>query len=77
MYNYWLGCAENGGKVPLASNRMVGSSKPSRRVNLINDLTHNRTFESSNRFMIFKVVISGWGTAVGSVCNSDRIRNIP
>ena len=26
MYNYWRGCAENGGKEYLASNQVVGSS---------------------------------------------------
>ena len=29
MYNYWRGCAENGGNEYLASNRVVGDSNPS------------------------------------------------
>ena len=39
MYNYWLGCAENGGEVPLASNQVVGGSSPSGRA--IFSMTYN------------------------------------
>ena len=31
MYNYWRGCAENGGNEYLASNQVVGGSNPSGR----------------------------------------------
>ena len=33
MYNYWQIGAENGVKVPLASNQVVGGSNPSGRAN--------------------------------------------
>ena len=67
MYNYWHGCAENGGKAPLASNQVVGGSNPSGCAKFINDLTHFRKFESSQKNKYIKVVIGGWGTIVGSV----------
>ena len=38
MYNYWRGCAENGGNKYLASNQAVGGLSPSRRPNFIKDL---------------------------------------
>jgi len=38
MYNYWQIGAENGGKEPLASNQVVGSSSPSGCAIFINNL---------------------------------------
>ena len=72
MYNKRQTGAKNGGKVPLASNQVVGSSNLSGRANLIKHLTHFRTFESSQKNKNIKVVIDGCGAIVGIVCNSDR-----
>jgi len=71
MYNNPHDSAENSGNKYLASNQVVGSSSLSGRAKFIKHLTHFRKFESSNRFLIFKVVIDGWGTIVGSVCVSS------
>ena len=38
MCDNWRGCAENGGKEPLASNQVVGGSSLSGRAKFINDL---------------------------------------
>ena len=54
MYNNRQIGAENGGKMPLASN-------PSGCAKLIKHLTHFRKFESSHSILNFKVVIGGWG----------------
>ena len=67
MYNYWNGCAENGGKVPLASSQVVGGSNPSGCAELINDLTHIRKLASAHKIKNIKVVIDVWGTIVGRV----------
>ena len=48
MYNYWQIGAENGGKVPLASNQVVGSSSLSGRARFFKDfrrLTKSRVSE--------------------------------
>jgi len=49
MYNKRQTGAENGGKVPLASNQVVGGSSPSGRAKFINGLAHFRKLESSNK----------------------------
>ena len=49
MYNYWHGCAENGGKEYLASNQVVGGSNPSGCAKVINDLAHFRKLELSHK----------------------------
>ena len=49
MYNYWQIGAENGRKVPLASNQVVGGSNPSGRAKVINDLAHFRKLELSHK----------------------------
>ena len=59
MCNNSVGCEENGGKVPLASNQVVGSSSLSGRTIFIKDLTRFRKFESSHRKQNIKVVIGG------------------
>ena len=67
MCDNWQIGAENGGKVPLASNQVVGGSNPSGCAKFIKHLTHFRTFESSHSNLNFKVVIDGGGTVVGSI----------
>ena len=62
MYNYWHGCAENGGKEYLASNQVVGRSNPSGYAIFINPLTHIRKLASAHKNKPLKVVIDGWGT---------------
>ena len=49
MYNKWQSGAENGGKEPLASNQVVGSSNLSGRAEVINDLAHFRKLELSHK----------------------------
>ena len=49
MYNYWQIGAENGVKVPLASNQVVGGSNPSGCAKHATHLTHFRKFESSHK----------------------------
>ena len=70
MYNKRQSGAENCGREPLASNQVVGGSSPSGRAKVINDLTHFRTFESSQKNKNIKVVIGGWGAIVGNVFKS-------
>ena len=77
MYNYWRGCAENGGNKYLASNQAVGGSNPSGCANLIKHLRHFRKFESSNKNTNIKVVIDGCRAIVGSVFKSDRFAYRP
>ena len=67
--NWQIG-TENCGREPLASNQVVGGSNPSGRAKVINDLAHFRKLELSYKNQNYKVVIDGWGTIVGSVCNS-------
>ena len=57
MYNNRQIGVETGGKKPLVSNQVVGGSSLSGRAKLIKHLRHFRKFESSNRFLILKVVI--------------------
>ena len=49
MYNIWQIRAENGGKEPLASNQVVGSSNLSGRAKFIKHLAHFRKLELSHK----------------------------
>ena len=68
MYNYWQIGAENGRKVPLASNQVVGGSNPSGCAKFINDLAHFRKLASAQSNKNIKVVIDGCPDA----CSTKR-----
>ena len=70
MYNYWHGCAENGGKEYLASNQVVGGSNPSGCAIFINPLTHIRKLVSAHKNKNLKVVINVLGNRLLS-CVKD------
>ena len=72
MYNYWQIAAENGRKVPLASNQVVGSSNLSGRAKVIKDLAHFRKIASAQSNKNIKVVISDCETMIALNQTSER-----
>ena len=53
MCDNWQIGAENGRKVPLASNQVVGGSNPSGCAKFIKHLAHFRKFKSSQKTQKF------------------------